>query len=86
MDIQSVFAQLEKINNKLHRLKQLDVLPHQDSKYALEYDLFMEFIGLYEDAKNYIQQMPDELLDKKRYEIRLKQLWSDNEEKTGTIT
>lgn len=79
MDLERIFNKLKGLNRQLYTLSMMTVYPNQEVKYSLEYDLFMEFIGLYKDAKEKINNMPDNSLDKKRWQKKLEELWNENE-------
>jgi hypothetical protein len=44
------------------------------TQVSLQYDYFMEFIGLYEDTQNYLDEQ-EQTLDIRRYKKELNQFW-----------
>lgn len=77
------FNRLKELSDKLNKLSVLTdssmtkLSGQQQVGYELQYDLFMEFLGLYEDTKKEVSSIPNEL-EKKRFENKLNLLWSEN--------
>jgi hypothetical protein len=72
MNVRDSLEQLKIINSKLEQINSVmicPVVPEQvrQQQLSLQYDYFMEFIGLYEDTMNYINKL--EITDENKFEV-----------------
>ena len=63
MDVLASIEKLKVLNDQLNSLNALAVCPvipevTRVTNLSLQYDVFMEFIGEYEDALNYLDSVP----------------------------
>lgn len=78
------FSRLDELSDKLKKLSVIidrnmtQLSGMQQVGYELQYDLFMEFIGLYEDTKKEVSFISNDL-DRRRLEKQLDALWSKHD-------
>lgn len=80
--MEQTLTRLEALSNKLKRLATIEsdmshLLGTQHVGYELQYDVFMDFVGLYEDAKKEASLLPE--LERRRVEKKLEALWGEHE-------
>ncbi len=72
MDLSESIVKLKQLNDKLNDINVTLSCPIVNEgvrvqALALQYDLFMEFIGVYEDTLNYLDSIP--ITDENEFEI-----------------